>query len=528
MNNREFEAAEVESEEVSLHQVGRTIRRYQGPIRLAMLAIAAALFIGIAVIYLLIPTQRVTTLDFRLAFRGAEKGEYPNGTPFSSTEIVSPTVLNEVFRHGDYAQYLEFDDLKSSLFVVQSNEALQALMRAYRAKLSDPKLTAVDRARIEQEFEEKRASLSKADYSISLANSERISKVPNSIRQKILNDTLATWAEQTVDDKGVSLYDISILSSGVFADVSSPAYDYLVGLDVLRSKINSVIENVDQLLAIPGAKVLRTEKTNRSLAELRTKLSDLTSYRLRPLIGTVASEGISKNPAASLEFLRSQLAFTRLEVQEGQSRVASVRDSLERYMQERKTTSPERSDSAGPTDSIIMDQSFLNRIVELSAEGNDLAYRQRLVDEYRRASIEVVPLESEVRYYEMLLQSFGGRSRAATDAERTLIDGERQAIVAEAVAATNEVNEIYERLSKDLNPSTMLYALNGPVATTNERAVSGSALIVAALVLLMLAFPAVVLVTLIYDRVRGGDDAVVTESEVTDGVSNASHRLARS
>jgi hypothetical protein len=529
----ESEASEIESEEISLRQIGRTIRKYRVPIQLAMLGIAALLILLVAVAYLLMPTQHVTTLDFRLTFRGAERGQYPNGTPFSSSEIISPTVLNAVFKAGEYERFMSYEQFKSSLYVVESNDELEALTRTYRARLADPKLSAVDRDRIEQEFQQKKASLSKAEYAISMAAKERVKRVPQSVRAKILNDILATWAEQTVDDKGVSLYDISILSSGIFNDAGSPAYDYLVGLDVVRGKIAKVVDNVEQLTTLPGAKVLRTEKTNRSLGELGSRLADLNAYRLRPLVGMIASDGLAKNPGSSLEFLRSQLSFKRLEVQEAQARVASVRDSLERYLQERQQgteqTAPSGGEQQGGSTMTLLDKGFLDRILELSNEGNDLAYRQRLVDEYRKASMEVVPLESEVRYYEMLLQSFTAGTRAANESERALIESETKAITAEAVQATNEVNEIYERLSKDLNPSTMLYSTTGPITTSNQRAASGLSLLIAALVMLMLAFPVVVLGTILYERFgeSGQESESTVPAQKSSPASSASERLAQ-
>ena len=39
-------------------------------------------------------------MNVRLTFRGADIGEYPNGTPFSAAEIISPVILTKVYRQN--------------------------------------------------------------------------------------------------------------------------------------------------------------------------------------------------------------------------------------------------------------------------------------------------------------------------------------------------------------------------------------------------------------------------------------------
>src|SRR6185295_18914591 len=105
---------------------------------------------------------------------------------------------------------------------------------------------------------------------------------------------------------------------------------------LIRGKLNSVIANIDELESIPGAKVIRTNASKRSLGELRVRLSDLVDYRLRPLIATAVNNHISRNPSSAQQFLQSQLTFTELEAQEARQRADTVRSALERYVQDRE------------------------------------------------------------------------------------------------------------------------------------------------------------------------------------------------
>jgi hypothetical protein len=527
---------EHEGEGLSVRQLARTMRNYRTVIRLAMAALLILFVLLASVVYLLTPAQNVTQLEFRLTFRGAEKGEYPTGTKFSSAEIISPPVLAAVYKQNDLSRFIDYDDFKSSLVVVQSNDALESLARTYKAKLADAKLTAVERERLEEEYQEKRSSLSKSDYSIAMVTHDALKKLPSMTVAKILSDTLSTWAEQTVDDKGVSLYDISILSSGMFADINSDASDYLVRMDLIRGKLNSVIANIDELEDIPGAKVIRTNASKRSLGELRVRLSDLIDYRLRPLIATAVNNHISRNPSSAQQFLQSQLTFTELEAQEARQRADTVRSALEQYVQDRESETQTASPSTpAPTaaETVVIDQSFIDRVVTMTNKGNDLGYRQRLVDDYRSESQKVVPIDGEARYYKALLDSFRGSARPPTAAEAALFDSESKAIVAEAVRTTNDVNEIYDRLSKDLNPATMLYAISGPVTSVKERAVSAPALLILGVILMLIAFPAIVLGAVLHERFRDADadaeaeDAAETEAALHHPAARTADEPAR-
>jgi hypothetical protein len=488
----------------------------------------AALYVISAVaIYVVTPSVQMSELNFRLEFRGADRGEYPNGTKFSSSEIVSAPVLVRVFNQNGVGRYSSFADFKGSIFVVQANEALDALNREYRAKLADPKLNAIDRERIEREFQEKKASLSQAEYSIAMVTSDRIKSIPRKLRAKILDDILAVWAEQTVKDKGVSLYDISVLSSGIFKQGAVEGYDYVIALDLIRAKINRVGENIDALLLLPGAKVLRTGNENASLAELRVRLQDAQDFRIRPLVGMLLGKGISTSPAASLEFLQTQLRFTELETQEASARVDAIRGALQTYVEENQRQPRDAGGGAlAPGSTTVIpqiDESFLDRIVQMTGEGSDLEYRQKMVDDLRREAMKVVPLEAEARYYRVLLESFRGSLRTPTAEEKAAIEGQIKAILDEAVRATDQVNEIYKTISKDLNPSTILYSKTAEsVSFSVERSVSAKMLLLAGLLLLLVALPMIVVGVLVYDRMnREDEEELALEAEEAREASEA-------
>ncbi|HWW62355.1 MAG TPA: hypothetical protein VN181_13365, partial [Thermoanaerobaculia bacterium] len=134
------------------------LRNYFPVIVLAVAAVAVGYVLLAALIYLLSDGDRVTKLPFRLDFQGSTEGQYPNGLKFSPADIVSPPVLRKVFDENQLSRFVPFEDFSRSFVVLESNRAYELLALEYQARLSDPKLSPVDRERIEKEFESKRAS----------------------------------------------------------------------------------------------------------------------------------------------------------------------------------------------------------------------------------------------------------------------------------------------------------------------------------------------------------------------------------
>ncbi|MBE3112431.1 MAG: hypothetical protein IMZ46_18310 [Acidobacteria bacterium] len=145
---QERHLSEMENEdEISLRPYFDTLWRYRKVIGIAFLVVFGLFATASLASYLRFPAEQVATLEFRLLFEGADKGQYPNGTKFNPTEIASAPVLNEVFKANDLQRFGRYDAFKETLFILQSNPELDLLSYEYQAKLADTKLTPVDRAR---------------------------------------------------------------------------------------------------------------------------------------------------------------------------------------------------------------------------------------------------------------------------------------------------------------------------------------------------------------------------------------------
>ena len=158
-------------DEFSLQPMLRTLWSYRRTIVVALAITVVTCILAGLLLYVRAPSERIASLGFQLLFDGADENEYPNGTVFSSAEIVSTPVLTEVYRANELQRYVTFPDFKESMFVLHANRRLELLSYEYEAKLADPKLTPVDRDRLEEEFATKGESLRSAQYSLNMRRS---------------------------------------------------------------------------------------------------------------------------------------------------------------------------------------------------------------------------------------------------------------------------------------------------------------------------------------------------------------------
>src|SRR5260370_9782378 len=175
---------------------------------------------GVALAYLIIalamdrgsPTLQITSQPFRLDFEGAGKGEFPNKTKFNIADIISSPILSRVWQDNRLGEYIPLGRFSRAVFVLESNPQYEQLAAEYQAKLSDPKISPVDRERLQNEFEIKSRSITKNEYSINLDRRAGNRPIPEPLARKVLLEVLNDWADFAVNQQHVNASQISVLS----------------------------------------------------------------------------------------------------------------------------------------------------------------------------------------------------------------------------------------------------------------------------------------------------------------------------
>lgn len=504
---REARSADPVDEPVHLGHLVRVLHRYRFVIALIVAAVLAIYGIGAIAYYLRQPAQKTVEVPFRLEFEGVSKFQYPNGARFSSSDIVSTPVLVKVFEKNDLSRFMIFENFKSSILVVESNGALNELERTYGQLLSDTRLNPVDRARLQSEYETKKAAMGHSEFSIRFFGLNTKSTIPGSLVVKALDDILRTWSERAVSEAGVLRYKVRIVSPAILDRKLLELPEPVIALDILRSRTNTVLENIQSLSNIPGSELVRAGQNQLSLEELRVQLDGLVRFRIRPMINV----NNAKNPSQVRGFFQSQLAFNEYQLNSAVNRSGALRNSLDAYNSRERSlgsestagTSSSPAASGGETVMPQISESFIDRLVSMASRDADRDFRQRMIDRLTTASIDAVPYQAEIAFYRDLLDPKQPSMGTVSEQE---LRSRASEIYSELDNAIRQVNLVHNRLSENLNQSGQLYSVLSPAITRVDRAVSPVRLILFGLLLFLMTLPLAMLGSLLHHRIYVEDD----------------------
>lgn len=424
------------------------------------LAVAAVVAMLAGVYFLWWQTSvRSVAIGFRPTFAGAQDGQYPNELPFSATDVTAAPVLGAVFQSNDVRRYCGLDEFSSSFYVEQHSPQYAVLDAEYQAKLSESRLTAVERGQIQAEYETKRATLP-LEFRLVFTPVNKCSEIPAVLVRKALTDILSTWAQQSDDRRGVLKLRVQILTPGAL-DVQAPEEDArLIRADLLRSALNHLAGNVRAVENLPGADLIRLGEGETTFFEVRTRMEGLIRSRLEPLI-VLAGRGLG---VESAYWVDEALASARQESSADEKRVQAYLQGLREYSGTARLREP--SSGQRPEGSDVqslapeIDSTFIDRIVEMSEIHTK--FRQDMTRDMVKASVEAIESQENVAYYEHLsaaLRRPASRSLSAQEVDARLAE-----IVRDGKALAEQFNDLYDEWSVvALRPPAEMYQVDGPI-----------------------------------------------------------------
>lgn len=511
----------VSDEEMLFPPLGSVMWRYRRAIGFGLVGVAAAYLVVVGLAWLFLPTEQLATITFRVEMQGAAQGAYPNGAKFSPDEIIATPVLARVYEINDVKRYGEFSDFASSFLIENWNPERDAVAREYQAKLSDTRLNPVDRARLEGEFQNKIKALNIPEYRLSFRRRASLVHMPRTLVAKILDDTLKTWAQFAAERKGALLHNVPVIGRSVLQWEQIATQEYLIGVDMLRTHIARVLENIDVLRKLPGADTVRGGPNQLTLAEVKASLEDVMQFELEPL-AAMANSGVSKQLEVVRQYVDNQLVLVRLKRDEANRRAAGLEQSLQQYVLQSAGVSVtasqnvpipgvQRPQAAAETPALIpqFSESFLDRIMQISSRAEDIAYRQRLTNDLIGERFLTAKLDRELAYYDALSRRLAGaRGSAGRSDQAARLERQLKAAFDHAGLLVDHVVALYQEISKNsLNPGTMLYTVTVPYSVQRTSPFTTNRVLLGGVVTMMLAFGLLLMGVMARERSRVGEAA---------------------
>jgi len=436
---------------------------------LAAGATTVVALLAVAYMLLLQPVRRASVLEFRPTFDGAATGEYPNGLPFASTDVAAAPVIDLVYDGNLIAEYCSREAFRGGFFVEQRSDESAFLDAEYQARLSDARITPVERQRLQSEYEAKRAALP-VQFRLVFVKPRPCAAIPQVVVAKAMTDVLTTWANESETKRGVLNHQVEVLTPAMLDVGEGMESSRLLRADLLRTALLRIVANVDDVQEVPGAALIRYGETRLTFMEVRNKLVDLVRSRLEPLVAT-AGQSMARE---ALAWVTETVASAEREQVAAAGKATANREALQLYsgmgQAARTGAAPMTPGTTGASDvqtlSPQIDSTFIDRIVEMSAANT--SFRQELTRAMVAAAVEAVEAEERAAYYRRLLATL--RSTSGVQLTPAEIDARLENIVAQGKELTRQFNELYLEFSRvSLRAAAALYQTDKPVTTEVYR-----------------------------------------------------------
>lgn len=439
--------------------------------RAIKVALAAALLVavpGFVYVMWIQPVRQTTFLEFRPTFTGARQMLYPNKLPFSPTDVTAASVLDHVFDRNEIKSFCDREVFRSGFFVEQRSDQSVMLDLEYQARLSEPRITPVERRVAQEEYVAKRMALP-LQFRLVFVTPSACAGLPDPVIAKVMIETLEAWATESESMRGVLNHQVEVLTPGTLDVALGGSGGWVLRADLLRTALGRIIDNIDSVSALPGAGLVRMGKERLTFLEVRGKLVDLMGARLEPLVMTSGRSLVKE----SLVWVTETVASAERDQQIAEGLAAAQRNALREYSGVAQAVdvagykSTEGTNNTGmPSMPTQLDRSFVDRIVEMS--GANVAFRRQLTEAMVKAASEAVTAQKRASYYRRLLQSL--RESGAAQMPPDELDKRLDEIVLESKALTKQFNDLYDEFSRvSLRSSSSLYQTDKPVTTEMNR-----------------------------------------------------------
>ena len=455
-------------DEIDLRELVRALWDTRMVVAIALLGFAGLFWLAVIALGARAGITYTWETRVHFTFSGAEEGEYPDKTPFSTGDLLSPLVIRRVYEQNDLESTgLSRAEFSDALSVAAYAPTREFIVQRYRAQLERDRLSAAEISEIEQEFAAalERASRGQARLTLTLRDgiAPTGAVLSDEMARKVLLDIPRVWARYMTEEAGVFASDLSLYSVDAVDGEIFGIIDELVSTDVIKSKFGLLLSNVDALKTLTNAGAVRDPETGLGLSDIRAQAGWLEDFVLEDIRATALGLGVSSNPQATLRFFRSRIEELMRRKSLLESRADRVEQALQAYLagQSRAGQGARRSSPGAP---LLPDElrggttipqfgsDFLDRLVELGSDSGDVQFRQNLTRERLDYTLEAAELQAEIDRLIQLVQLIDSDNggRLEDDDLQELMDSVRQRLD----QVTTSLRDLFlatERISERLN-----------------------------------------------------------------------------
>lgn len=473
---------------VSIAPFFRLLGRYHRVLLLGLAGLMISWLAAVLLLRALLPGVTTSSVGVRFMFQGVSAGQYPNGLRFSPNDVIAPEVLETVYVDNGLKDIVSFDRFKKSVFITQSNRALDQLESEYAIKLRDSRLSAPERRQLEKEFLAAAEGLRTDSYLLKYRGDGK-SDLPAQLYEQVLLSIPATWAQLAAERRGVLSYDIEIGSAAPFAPDAGSVDDILQAIEFLRLTTTNLRAAAYLVAALPGANLARGEAAE-TTADLTTELEVFNALTVMPLYVTGIRLAAAAHPAVVESALASRLEAERRVKAAADSKASELERALQLYVantvysEARAGGGADTEAAAGSRGASVAGGSgviaqvgggFIEDIIRARDAAQDIKYRQELNDKVVSAKLKAVEAASNVEFAAYALEQVRQASDKGVDRDTERFAAQAKAAGEQLRGLTAKLHVLHERISqRNLNPGSTLFTIDRPLFSEHTARIAWS------------------------------------------------------
>ena len=452
--------------EIGFSEIITFVKKYgKKSVVYAGISLAVTLFL-LLVIYLIAPKKTAYSTELALQLQKTRGSMvYPSGKKFSANDILSPAVLREVYNNNQLNGKIEFEKFCALFYFSGVDMEKELLTAAYKAKLSNKKITVVEQKNLEAEYLEALRSLETNLVTVSMLPHHKLTAGEEA---KILNEVPVAWFKIYSKQEAKQFPRVETVQQLQSIRSSVAGEGWFIVLDKARMACNNLHRaclQLDELLA--GQKVALP--SGEYLDELRERLNNLVSHRIRPLLLTVQESPAYQSPLDQI-FLRAKIIDLQKGIKANQSKYNAMVDAIGILNTNDSAAAGKTTSGAGNAAPLTMnfDGNFFASLSALIRDSQSLNLREQYANSAVNYKNLIAEQESELDYYTEMLQQSKRRTAAAGNITTAQFKKIEESLFSELLTLGRKVNEFRELIYKDYMLDKQFFTSNGEVRKVTD------------------------------------------------------------
>jgi len=349
----------------------------------------------------IVDKSNYASIQVHFNFQGVENGVFPNGEKFSPQELISGSVLSEVYRNIDSPSF-SYSDLVSAINVTPDFNGADELESVVTGLLSKEKgLTNKEYSDAVSEYTNEIVTQSKKNVVLTIDLNLFDGNLKKS--SDLLHSIPKIWATHAIEDRGVLVMFSPTIST---LDSSIKSGELLIQVNVLSDTVSLLSQTVTGLSGSLDNKSITDPESGMSLADLRYKLDLENKYRISILKELVVKNGIGvKNESWYKGFRDARLGKLERERSSLERMVDVYEQALIEFNQQQYSPSEGSKSQGGSSSGTTVyspqyGEDVINRLMELGSKMSDPEYRKSLLQEKIDISTKLQAVITEINFYD--------------------------------------------------------------------------------------------------------------------------------